>query len=88
MQGNVTAIERVAPRDGVPEEPVKTAKGYKLGDPRFGSRKHHAENAVFAATLDEAARMIGEGFSLWMGQDGKRPSLISPDKLRVLRKAG
>ena len=84
MTTRVIRIERVSSRNGVTEEPEVTAKGYKLGDPRFGDKKHHAENAVYVRTLQEAAVLIGKGFSLWMGAKGKRASLISPGSLRIL----
>ncbi|MDU8912485.1 hypothetical protein [Aestuariicoccus sp. MJ-SS9] len=67
------------------EEPQFTAKGYKLGDPAHGQRKHHAEHAVYVKTLDAAAALIERGFSLWMGSQGKRASLISPESLRIVR---
>jgi hypothetical protein len=85
MSGRVIRIERTAPRKGVVEEPVFNARGYKLGDPGLGIKKHHAENAVHVKTLDEAANMIGQGFSLWMGAKGKRGSLIAPKSLRIHR---
>ena len=85
MAGQVIRIERVSPRAGTVEEPQFTAKGYKLGDPIHGNRKHHAEHAVYVKTLDAAAELIGKGFSLWMGAKGKRASLISPESLRIVR---
>lgn len=84
MTKRVIRIERVSSRKGVTEEPEVTAKGYKLGDPRFGGKKHHAENATYVRTLEEAAVLIGKGFSLWMGAKDKRGSLISPGSLRIL----
>lgn len=88
MTGRVLRIERISPRKGVVEEPEFTARGYKLGDPKFGDRKHHAENTVYVRTLDEAADLIGKGFSLWMVANGKRGSLIAPQSLRILRADG
>ena len=73
MAGQVIRIERVSPRAGTVEEPQFTAKGYKLGDPIHGNRKHHAEHAVYVKTLDAAAELIGKGFSLWMEAKGKMP---------------
>ncbi|WP_370209038.1 hypothetical protein [Pararhodobacter marinus] len=87
MSGRVIRIERVAPRDGLVEEPELTAKGYRLGDPRHGAKKHHAVNSVYVRSLDEAAELIARGFSQWMGAKGKRPSLVSPASLRILRAA-
>lgn len=80
----VLRIERVVPPDGPPEVPLKTPRGYKLGNPAGGSERHHAKHAVFVDTLDEAAKLISHGYSLWMKQDGKRETLISPPSLRVV----
>lgn len=88
MKGSVVRIERVSSRPGVVEEPRHTSRGYQLADPRHGSAKHHAENAVFVTTLEEAAELVEKGFSLWMGAEGKRASLISPGSLRIIRAAG
>ena len=85
MVGQVIRIERVSPRAGMVEEPQFTVKGYKLSDPAHGKQKHHAEHAVYVKTLDDAAVLIGKGFSLWMGAQGKRASLISPESLRIVR---
>lgn len=85
MSGRVIRIERVSPREGVVEEPDFTSKGYRLGDPAHGNAKHHAEYTVYVKTLDEAAELIEKGFSLWMGANGKRASLISPQSLRIVR---
>ena len=62
MTINVIKIERVSPRGGIVEEPEWSAKGYCLGDPKFGAKKHHAKNAIFVKTLDEAAELISKGF--------------------------
>ena len=85
MTGRVIRIERISPREGLNEEPELTSKGYKLGDPAHGKRKHHAENAVYVRTLEEAAALIAKGFSLWMVAKGKRASLIAPKSLRIVR---
>lgn len=73
------------PRSGGIEEPLWTTRGYQLADPRHGASKHHAEYAVFVRTLDEAAHLLDRSYSLWMTRHGKRPSLISPGSLRVVR---
>lgn len=67
------------------EEPYRSRRGYKLGDPKHGSEIHLTKNAIFVKTLDEAADLVGRGYSLWMTAKGKRPSLISPGSLRVIR---
>lgn len=84
MVGRVIRIERVSSRGGVVEEPVVTARGYQLADPAHGKHKHHAEHATHVRTLDEAAALIGKGFSIWMGARGKRASLIAPKSLRIV----
>ena len=81
----VIRIERTDPRRGGPEEPYYSTRGYKLGDPAKGAEKHVAANAVYVRTLDEAAALIDRGYSLWMTRRGKRPSLISPGSLRIVR---
>ena len=85
MTGKVIRIERVAPRDDIVEEPEWSTKGYCLGDPRFGAEKHHAKNAVYVKTLDEAADLVTKGFSLRMVGPGKRASLVAPKSLRIVR---
>lgn len=64
MIGCVTKIERIAPRNGLSEEPALTSKGYKLADPAHGRKKHHAKFAIYVKTLDEAAELVTKGFSL------------------------
>lgn len=85
MTTKVIRIERIAPRDGAAEEPDFTPRGYCLGDPKFGPEKHHAKNAVFVKTLDEAAELVSRGFSLRMVAKGKRASLVAPKALRIVR---
>ena len=67
MAGRVIRIERVAPRKGVVEAPVRTEKGYQLADPAHGADKHKVAHAVYVETLEEAASLIARGFSLRMG---------------------
>ncbi len=78
------SIERLTPRDGVPESPYRGKRGYKIGDPKFGEDKHLSANAFWVPTLDQAAELVERGFHLWMVQAGKRPSLICPESLRVV----
>jgi hypothetical protein len=85
MSGQVIMIERAAPRNGIIEELEWSPKGYCLDDPKFGAEKHHAKNAVFVKTLDEAAELVSKGFSLRMVGPGKRASLVSPKSLRIVR---
>jgi hypothetical protein len=81
----VIRIERVQSRSRELEEPQFTAKGYCLGDPKHGAVKHHARNAVYAKTLEDAAELVEKGFSLRMVAHGKRASLVSPGALRIVR---
>jgi len=77
-------IERVRPRPGSAEEPLRTPSGYQLADPKFGADKHKARYAVFVDTIEDAADLIrGRGFHIWMKGDGKRASLICPASLRI-----
>jgi hypothetical protein len=85
MVGKVIRIERVEPRGGIAEEPEFGARGYCLGDPKFGSEKHHAKNAIYVKSLDEAAELVSAGFSLRMIGKGKRASLVSPNGLHIVR---
>ena len=85
MRGHVIRIERVSSRNGAVEEPKLTTKGYQLADPAHGKHKHYAEHATYVKTLDEAAALIGKGFSIWMGAKGKRASLIAPKSLCITR---
>ena len=82
---SVIQIKRTAPRDGVAEYPVKERHGYVLGSPKHGNKKHHLANEVYAMTLDEAAALVEAGHSLRMGRPGKRPSMICPASLRIIR---
>ena len=81
----VTDIERLEPRDGIREWPHKTAKGYKLAPPGLGTGRNKSENAIYVSSLDKAADLLGKGYCLWMTQAGKRPALITPESLRVIR---
>lgn len=78
-------IERVRPRDGLNEQPVETPKGYELVDRRIPERRHHVENSTFVRSIEEAAYLVEQGYAIRMYAPGKRPSLISPSSLRVIR---
>ena len=83
---NVSILRR-KPRDGIIEHPVYTPRGYQLADPKHGNVKHHAEYAVFARSLGDAADLIEtKDYSIWMVQPGKRASLISRQSLIITRK--
>ncbi|MTI17459.1 hypothetical protein E1162_09435 [Rhodobacteraceae bacterium RKSG542] len=85
MTETVIRIERIEPRGDVSEEPTYGTKGYCLGNPKFGPTKHHVKNAVYVKTFEEVAELVSAGFSLRMTGKGKRPSLVSPKGLRIVR---
>lgn len=77
-------ITRRNPRTGRTERPWRNRDGlFVLGDPAHGAQKHHDKFAVKVATLDEAAALVGRGFSLRMTDGETPPALISPDSLLV-----
>lgn len=78
-------IERTKPRPGTPEEPVKQERGFMLVDPRVKGRKNLVVNATYVLSLEEAANLIEQGYLIRMGAKGKRPSLIAPGSLRIIR---
>lgn len=80
-----TRIERIRPRDGLDEQPVRTERGYKLVDRRIAKRRHHVENSTFVRSFEEAAYLVEQGYAIRMGAPGKRPSLIAPGSLRIRR---
>lgn len=78
-------IERVKPRPGGKEVPTRTTRGYELANRRLGGKSNKVARATFVHSLEEAARLVEKGFSIRMGGPGKRPSLISPGSLRIVR---
>ena len=80
-----TRIERIRLRDGSDEQPIETDRGYELVDPRISEDRHHVKNSTFVRTIEEAAYLVEQGFSIRMGAPGKRPSLISSASLRIVR---
>jgi len=78
-------IERVKSRPGGKEEPVKTRGYYQLAERLSGRKTNKIEDATFVRSLEEAADLVERGFSIRMGRPGKRPSLISPHSLRIIR---
>jgi hypothetical protein len=78
-------IERLSPRENITEEPYLTSRGYCLADPKKGRTKHHAANAVFVKSIEEAAELVLKGYSIRMTSDGRRPSLVAPSSLRIVR---
>lgn len=82
---HVLRIERTKPRNGIAEHPMLDKGRYVLGDPKDSGAKHHAENAVYVETIEEAAALVEAGHSLRMGRPGKRASMICPGSLRIVR---
>jgi hypothetical protein len=78
-------IERTNPRSGEDEHPIETERGYELVDRRVAGQKNKVENSTFVRSLEEAAYLVEQGFAIRMGGIGKRPSLISPNSLRIIR---
>jgi len=78
-------IERLHPRDGLDERPIETERGYELVDRRIAERRHHVENSTFVRSIEEAAYLVEQGYAIRMGAPGKRPSLIAPSSLRIIR---
>ena len=77
-------IERIDPRHGEQEVPLQTARGFELVDSRATGQKK-VENATFIRSIDDAAYLIEQGYSIRMTGPGKRPSLVAPAKLRIVR---
>src|SRR5262245_26522752 len=80
-----TRIERQNPREGIEELPIETARGFELVDPRISRDRHHVKNSTFVRSIEEAAYLVEQGFSIRMGAPGKRPSLVSRSGLKIVR---
>ena len=78
-------IERIDPRHGEQETPLETARGYELVDHRSVGQRSGHENATFIRSIDDAAYLVEQGYSIKMTGQGKRPALVSPAKLRIIR---
>ncbi len=79
-------IERLTPRPGGGELPVKTAKGYELVKPGLNpSERTKSENATYVPTLAEAIPLLDKGFSIRMGRKGVRPSFIAKGSLKIAK---
>jgi hypothetical protein len=79
-------IERINPRPGANEAPIKTERGFELVDRRISTQRNKVENATFVRSIEEAAYLVEQGFAIRMGATGKRSSLISPASVRVTRR--
>ena len=78
-------IERTDPRHGEQEMPLETARGFELVDGRSTGQKNRVDNVTFIRSLDDAAYLVEQGYSIKMTGRGKRPALVSPAKLRIIR---
>ena len=78
-------IERIDPRHGEQEMPLHTARGYELVDNRLTGQKNGHGSATFIRSIDDAAYLIEQGYSIKMTGEGKRPALVSPARLRIIR---
>jgi hypothetical protein len=78
-------IERIHPRPGAVEGPVETDRGFELVDRRISGQRNKVENSTFVRSIEEAAYLVEQGFAIRMGAPDKRPSLISPQSLRIVR---
>ncbi len=65
--------------------PLETARGFELVDSRAGGQKNRLETATFIRSIDDAAYLVEQGYSIRMTGQGKRPALVSPAKLRIIR---
>ncbi len=73
------------PRGGEREEPHLTDRGYELVDSRVSGQKNKVENSTFVRSIDEAAYLVEQGYSIRMTGPEKRPSLVSPNSIRIVR---
>lgn len=79
-------IERLSPRPGGPEYPVKTARGYELVEPGLPpSERTKSENATFVPTLEDALPLIDKGYDIRMGRKGVRSSFIAKRSLKITK---
>lgn len=78
-------IMRIVSRPGTTEVPIESGRGFELVDRRISGQKNKVENSTFVRSLDEAAYLVEQGFAIRMGAPDKRPSLISPQSVRIIR---
>ena len=80
-----TIITRKNPKTGKTERPYRDKQGkFVLGDPAFGNKLHHRENAVLTTDYEKAVQLVRKGFSMRMSAgDRTPPSLISAGKLTL-----
>ena len=79
-------IERIDPRRGEPEAPLQSARGFELVDSRAASVRERADHAAtFIRSIEDAAYLVEQGYSIKMIGEGKRAALVAPTKLRIVR---
>ena len=76
-------IERTIPRRGEPEHPVETARGFELVDQRLSGAR--PDLATFIRSIDDAAYLVEQGYSIRMTGPGKRAAVVPPAGLRIVR---
>lgn len=57
---------------------------FVLGDPAYGSQRHHKENAVFVSSYLEALELVRKGFAIRMSDGRSAPSLVAPGSLEFI----
>jgi hypothetical protein len=80
-------IVRIRSRPGAVEAPIESDRGFELVDRRISGQKNKVENSTFVRSIDEAAYLVEQGFAIRMGAPGKRPSLISPQSVKIVGKS-
>lgn len=79
-------IERLKPRPGGAEYPVKGPRGYELVAPGLTpDQRTKSANAKFVETLAEAIPYLDKGFHIRMGRKGVRASLIGKGSLKITK---
>jgi len=79
-------IERIKPRPGGAEYPVRGARGYELVPPGLRSdQRTKTANAEFVDSLADAIPFLNRGYHIRMGRKGVRPSLIGKESLRITK---
>lgn len=79
-------IERLKPRPGGAEYPVKGPRGYELVAPGLKpDQRTKGGNAEFVDSLVEAMPLLERGYHIRMGRKGVRSSLIAKESLKITK---
>lgn len=83
----MVTISRIDRADRAHWEPVRSEKGYQLVDQRIPyPDRNWIRSATFAASLDEAAKLVEKGYGIRMGEPGaRRGNYIYPKSLKISR---